>query len=134
MQRVQNACARFCFNIPPRTHVTPFLNDSDLLKMKARRDLHLANLLFGVLKFKSPPYLFNKLKWASIDNSRYPSRSCSRLILLTQKHRTVAFRGSFRFAATRCWNDLPPPLRDLKSVHAFKFKLKKILVSNQKSS
>lgn len=70
VQRVQNACARFCFKIPPRSHVTPYLNSSDLLKMKARRNLHLATLLFGIIKYKSPPYLFSKLEWASETNSR----------------------------------------------------------------
>lgn len=132
LQRVQNACARFCFYIPPRSHVTPYLNSSNLLKMKARRDLHLATLLFGVIKDKSPPYLYSKLEWAR-DKSRYPSRSCS-LVFVTKKHRTVAFRGSFRFAASRCWNDLPPPLRALKSLHTFRFKLKQELLALQKST
>ncbi|XP_039753361.1 uncharacterized protein LOC120628806 [Pararge aegeria] len=50
IQRVQNACARFCFDIPPRTHVTPFLNNHHLLKMGSRRKLHLAGLLYGVIK------------------------------------------------------------------------------------
>lgn len=131
LQRVQNACARFCFHIPPRSHVTPYLNASNMLKMKARRDLHLASLLFGVIKHKCPPYLFNKLEWARED-SRYPSRTCS-LVFVTKKHRTVAFRGSFRFAASRCWNDLPPPLRALKSLYTFKLKLKQELLAVQKS-
>ena len=39
-------------------------------------------------------------------------------------HRTAAFRGSFKFAATKCWNDLPPPLR-LKTIRSFKQKIKR---------
>lgn len=42
VQRVQNACARFCFPIPPRTHVTPFFNNSGLLKMQHRLTLFYA--------------------------------------------------------------------------------------------
>lgn len=34
IQRVQNACARFCFDIPRRAHVTPYLNEKGRLKMK----------------------------------------------------------------------------------------------------
>lgn len=49
IQRVQNACARFCFDIPLRAHVTPFLNKNIILKMKHRRKLHFVCLLFGVL-------------------------------------------------------------------------------------
>lgn len=133
IQRVQNACARFCFSIPPRTHVTPFLNSSNLLKMKARRHLHLATLLFGLTAKQIPGYLYSKLKWAS-DGSRYPRRACAHLALLTPRHRSVAFRGSFRFAASRCWNDLPPPLRALKTIGTFRSNLKNDLLYRQKCS
>ncbi|CAG9786786.1 unnamed protein product [Diatraea saccharalis] len=61
IQRIQNACARFCFHVPPRTHVTPFLNTANLLKMEARRKLHLATLLYGVIETKRPSYLYDKL-------------------------------------------------------------------------
>lgn len=131
IQRVQNACARFCFNIPPRNHVTPFLNSFNMLKMKARRELHLATLLFGITHNKTPFYLFSKLKSAK-DNSRYPRRECSHLMFLTPRHKSVAFRGSFRFAATKCWNSLPPPVRALKVVSTFKLKYKKELLRRQK--
>lgn len=133
IQRVQNACARYCFHVPPRTHITPFLNSSSLLKMKERRDLHLATLLFGIILHKNPPYLYSKLSWAS-ECGRYPKRACSYLIFRTPSHKTVAFRGSFRFAASRCWNVLlPPPLRSLKTVGSFKAQLKKELLCRQKS-
>ncbi|KAL0833080.1 hypothetical protein ABMA28_001190 [Loxostege sticticalis] len=59
LQRVQNACSRFCFNIPPRTHITPFINSAGQLKMEARRRLHLATMLFGVIASGKP----NGLSW-----------------------------------------------------------------------
>lgn len=65
IQRVQNACARYCFNKPPRAHVTPYLNSAQLLKMERHRQLHLATVLFGVIKYECPPHLFSKLHWAS---------------------------------------------------------------------
>lgn len=132
VQRVQNACARYCFHIPPRSHVTPFLNDSNLLKMEARRKLHLAVLLFGVIKSGKPIYLFNKFTWAQSVN-RNPMRACKH-IFTTPKHRTSVFRGSFKFAATRCWNDLPPPVRDLKTIVTFKKYLMKHLITLQLTS
>lgn len=130
VQRVQNACARFCFKIPPRTHVTPYLNKSNLLKMTLRRELHLATLLFGIQKHKEPEYLFKKLKWRSEYSSR-PVRTATG-VLVPYKHRTTAFRGSFRYTATKCWNNIPPPLRDLQTVHNFKFKFKQYLFDYQK--
>lgn len=128
IQRVQNACARFCFKIPYKAHVTPFLNHKSVLKMKARQKLHLSCLLFGVIKHESPGYLYERLTWFSKTRSL---RRCSTQ-LSTQYHRTTAFRGSFRYAASKCWNNIPPPIRDLQSIHGFKYKLKKFLLDHQK--
>lgn len=129
IQRVQNACARFCFHVPPRSHISPFLNSSNLLKMAARRKLHLAVLLFGVITKKYPKYLYDKFEWARA-HSRYPSRACT-FVFATPKHKSMAFRGSFKFAASRCWNDLPPPVRALKTVSVFRKTLKKQLLREQ---
>lgn len=110
IQRVQNACARFCFDIPLRAHVTPFLNKNIILKMKHRRKFHLACLLFGVLNHKVPSYLYNKLGWLSLIRSCGPRRCAGQLSM--QCHRSAAFRASFHYAATKCWNNIPPPIRN----------------------
>lgn len=130
VQRVQNACARFCFAIPLRGHVTPFLNKHFLLKMKSRRKLHLACLLFGVLNRKTPAYLYDKLTWMT-NRQMLSGRRCAPQ-LSTPHHRTAAFRGSFRYAATKCWNNIPPPIRTLTSTHGFKIKLKRFLLEEQR--
>lgn len=125
IQRVQNDCARFCFSIPPRSHITPFLNKNNILKMDHRRKLHLACLLFGVIQHKAPLYLFEKLTWLS---SRRPlgARQCS-IQLITPQHASAAFRGSFRYAATKCWNNIPPPIRNLQNITSFRKRLKKFI-------
>ena len=130
IQRIQNACARFCYNIPRRSHVTPFLNKHFILKMKSRRKLHLACLLFGVIKFKKPDYLYNKLNWL---NSRRECgrRQCSQQ-LSSQPHHTAAFRGSFRYAASKVWNNLPPPIRTTNTIYTFRKRLRQYLVEAQR--
>lgn len=130
IQRVQNACARFCYNVPPRAHITPFLNKGNLMRMSARRKLHLATLLFGTILTKKPDYLYKKLSW-SRDVNQIKTRASSYL-MLASSHKTAAFRGSFKFAASRCWNDLPPPLRALKTIGAFRSKFKCYLLQQQK--
>lgn len=130
IQRVQNACARFCFHVPPRSHVTPFLDSANMMKMEARRRLHLATLLFGILDTGRPCYLYEKLVWFG-DLSRFPKRKNTNIFAIP-KHGTMAFRGSFKFAASKCWNDIPPPLRDLKAVKTFRNHLKKYLTTLQK--
>uniref|UniRef100_A0A2A4KAV4 Reverse transcriptase domain-containing protein n=1 Tax=Heliothis virescens TaxID=7102 RepID=A0A2A4KAV4_HELVI len=130
IQRVQNACARFCFKIPPRSHVTPFINQHSILKMKSRRKLHLACLLFGVIKYQEPSYLYKKLSWIASKRQR-PVRQCSQQ-LSTEPHSTAAFRGSFRYAATKCWNNIPPPIRNIKTLGTFRTHLRKFLIDSQK--
>lgn len=130
IQRVQNACARFCFSIPFRAHVTPYLNEHTILKMRHRRKLHLACLLFGVLKFKAPSYLYNKLSWLS-KSRPHGSRRCADQ-LATKSHRSATFRGSFRYAATKCWNNIPPPIRNIQNAQCFKINLKKFIFKHQK--
>lgn len=132
IQRVQNACARFCFNIPPRSHITSYLNQHQIMKMKHRRKLHMACLLFGVIKHKSPSYLYEKLSWFSSLRER-GTRHC-RLHLMTPQHASAAFRGSFRYVATKCWNNIPPPFRNLGiSIHTFKLKLRKYITEHQRN-
>lgn len=130
IQRVQNACARFCFYIPSRCHVTPFLNKHYALKMKSRRKLHLACLLFSVVNFKNPSYLYDKLKWVT-EYRQCSSRHGSQQLSIP-RHRTANFTGAFRYAASKCWNNLPPPIRSQKSLHSFKHHLKKYLLDAQR--
>lgn len=133
IQRVQNACARFCFHIPPRAHVTPFLNNANILKMAARQELMFACLLFDTIQTKTPSYLFKKLRWSSEGRSNHGIRASRAIVLQVPQHRTVAFRGSFRYRATKCWNIIPPPIRELKSKPAFKVKYRLHLLNYQKN-
>lgn len=127
LQRIQNACARFCFPVPRRSHITPFLNRNNLLNMSARRKLHIASLLFEVIKSQEPAYLYNKLNFSQRRVRIAPRLMCC-------QHRTAAFRGSFRYAATKCWNNLPPPIRNCRSTSTFKHLLKNFLFDEQISA
>lgn len=129
LQRVQNACCRFCFTVPPRSRISPFLNAAGMLNMESRRQLHMSSLIFNLMKFNEPDYLFKKLK-VSPFHDRYGTRS-SRAPLAGHIHRSVAFRGSFRFQATKCWNDIPPPIRNLTVKSTFLNHLKLYLQQQQ---
>lgn len=126
IQRVQNSCARFSFPIPARAHVTPYLNSASMLNMESRRDLHIATLLFGIIKTQSHSYLFSKLRFTQRE-----SQITDRLICPSFK--TAAFRGSFKYLATKCWNNIPPPIRHSLSVYSFKIKYKNYLMLKQKN-
>lgn len=130
IQKVQNSCMRFCYAIPPRSHITPFLNTNNHLNMKGRRLLKLYTLLFGLRKTGIPSYLSKKFCWT--DNRPKPSRHPR--LQINEKAHLKSFRGSFRFASTKCWNDLPPPIRIISNLRQFKHKCKAWLLDTQKSS
>lgn len=130
IQRVQNACARFCFDVPKRAHITPYLNEKNILKMHGRRKLHLACLIQKVVHREIPVYLYEKFKWSGATKQRSARlRYFNSIIGFT--HKTVGFRGSFRFAAAKIWNDLPPPLRRKMSNTTFKEKVRSLFFRTQ---
>ena len=58
------------------------------------------------------------------------TRSTNMLQLASPKHKTEGFKGTFKFAASKVWNDLPPPLRVTTcSFMTFKRKLKKHILN-----
>lgn len=130
VQRVQNACARYCFGVAPREHVTPYLNSARILKMSLRRELHLSSLLFGVFKTSKPEYLFNRFKFRGSRSSLYGIRSVCNDLLLPRCHFAV-YKGSFKYSATKCWNNIPPPIKNLNTIGTFKLKLKQQLLEFQ---
>lgn len=129
IQKVQNACSRFCYDIPKRSHVTPYLTKGSCLKMESRQKLHFACLLFGVVQNQTPEYLYDKLTWRKRGESPIRATGC---VLVTPRCRMVRFRGSFRYNATKCWNNLPPPLREVKTISCFRKKYKALLIEQQK--
>lgn len=130
IQRVQNACARFCFSIPRREHVTPYLINKGILNMKSRRELHLACLTQKVIWNKKPEYLFEKLIFNK-DTHHLNTRSKLHNKLAVPKHNTAGFQGCFRYRTSKIWNDLPPPLRKNICGHAFKILVKRFLFHRQ---
>lgn len=97
--------------------------------MKSRRKFHLACLLFGVVNYKAPVYLHEKLMGSSENRQRASRHGSSQLHI--PRHRTEAFRGSFRYAASKCWNNIPPPIKRLKGVCSFRVRLKRYLIDEQ---
>ncbi|XP_063377522.1 uncharacterized protein LOC134664707 [Cydia fagiglandana] len=132
IQKVQNSCARFSERLGRRDRITPALNQLNSLKMSARRRVHLACATFRVLARQTSRALADKLRRAAAADSARPRRALHALLLVPPEYRAAAFRGSFRYAATKCWNDIPPPVREAKSIQQFKSRLKKLYMNNQK--
>lgn len=130
IQRVQNACARFCFTIPKRSHITPYLNNKKIIKMQGRRELHLAGLVYKVVRNKKPEYLYNKIEWQGESHGIH-TRSKARKMISCPKHKTKNYKGSFKYASSKIWNNIPPPIQTAMTYLSFKNNMKKYILDKQ---
>lgn len=100
VQKLQNACLRFVFDIPYREHITPFLTKHNILNMTNRRLLHFYAFLFRLLKNNEPLYLISRL---IMRLNPYQIRSITFEI---PSHTTSNFKKSFSYLAPKFLNDL----------------------------
>jgi hypothetical protein len=102
MQRMQNACIRFVYDLRRDVHVTPYYKLSNLLKYADKRNLYMAIAVFKIMRSEKPPYLFNRFQHLS-----QVSQRCNRLHskrLHVPKYRTETYNHSFTVTAAKLWN------------------------------
>lgn len=109
LQRAQNYCIRFIFNLRRDEHITPYLQQLSLLKLEQLRKYHTLTLLHALLQKSSPTYLFENFIFLSQINSHVTRRGG--LSLSIPPHKTIAFNKSFIVTACRLWNSLPDNIK-----------------------
>ena len=87
------------------------------LKLEERRKLHIATLIFKILKTETPSYLSSQFKYLSSFHN-LNTRSGNRLCI--PPHRTNFFNQSFQVAGARLWNSVDSEIRELNSVESFR--------------
>lgn len=124
LERLQNLCIRFIFDLRKYDHVSQFRSQLKWLPIRLRRDSHVLALLYGILfNPATPPYLKERFKYLS-------SIRCSQTHILAPPLSTSKFyNSSFTFRAVRLWNALPVELRLAKSLPIFKNQLKLYFLS-----
>lgn len=127
IQKVQNSCLRLIFGIKRRQRISYKLKTVGWLNMYNRRRLHLACFFHKILKYKSPPYLLNKLTFRNdVHNINIRRKD----ILTVPQHRKEIFKRSFSYNIAACINKLPFDGLIL-SCDSFKKRYKKYLIQNQ---
>lgn len=102
MQRAQNACVRFITGKSKFDHVTPIYKELGLLKLTDRRIVSQSILLWKIIKFKKPMYLYENFVKSSEVNIRQNRNTGS--TMLTPLHRTETYAKSFTVTSTKLWN------------------------------
>lgn len=126
LQRAQNYCIRFIFNLRRDAHVTPFFNHLSLLKLKELRQYHALTFLHAVLKTGSPRYIFERFKFLSQISSHSTRYGSSQLSI--PHHNSMFLNKSFTVSVCRSWNSLPDSLRNMDDSAGFRAGLKDLLL------
>jgi len=125
IQKVQNSCMRFAYNIPFRQHITPHLNAHNILNMKNRRKYHMYMLIYRIVKNEEPLYLKNHLV-----SMRNPNNTRNHHLFNVPAHRTNNFQKSFSYVSANLWNNLSNDLKN-SSPKIFSKQIKSMLLQEQ---
>jgi hypothetical protein len=125
VQRLQNACIRFIFNLPKGIHVTKYYKELGWLKIEQRRKLNKLSLLYSVLKFRTPSYLYDEFEFMSSVHNR--SNRYTKMLLRIPLHRTEKYSKSYLISTCKLFNayDIASLLN--LSYNIYKEKVKKML-------
>lgn len=126
IQKVQNSCMRFSYNIPFRHHITPYLNNYSILNMKNRRTLHMYSFIAKILQSNEPKDLRSKFTYIT-----HPHNTRFMQNYRVPPHQTAAYQKSFLYAAVHLWNSLSEHQKNL-SLNTLKKYIRDLLLEEQK--
>ncbi len=122
LQLIQNAAARFIFNEPKRTHVTPLFINLHWLPIAARIKFKALMFAYRTTSGSAPLYL-NSLLQTYMPSRSLCSASEQRFTVPSQRG-TKSLSLTFSFTVLIWWNDLPNSIRAAESLPIFKKRLK----------
>ena len=122
LQLIQNNAARIVTRSRKYDHITPILKRLHWLPVSSRIQYKICMLTFKCLHGKAPMYLAEMLT-PYRPTRALRSQGQNRLLEKPGRLKTVGDR-SFRTAAPKLWNGLPPALRMCDDLDAFKRDLK----------
>ena len=96
--------------------------------MANRRLLHAYVCFQGVVTAKSPPYLYNKIRFRTdVHNLNVRRKS----LITPPFHKTALFERSFSYNICKLYNRIPANIKCITKIDKFKYEMRKLLFSNQ---
>lgn len=127
IQKVQNSCIRFIYNLRKYDHISHTFKDLVWLNMENRRRLHFLVFVKRIVDSSIPSYLFNRLVHRSFFHSRNTRTSHMYSI---PSHTTEMYKSSFTYSSAYYFNKLPEELKT-QSNFTFKKQLKATFLNEQ---
>ena len=130
IQKVQNACVRFIFNLRKydRDHIRPYLNQLGWLNMSNRRLLHSYSIMYKIDKKLAPQYLIDLIP-RNLNNHNYNTRNSNNFRNL--RCNLVIKQNSFFPKMSSLYNDLPTSVKTSLTLASFKKQCKANLLLKQ---
>lgn len=127
IQKVQNSCLSFIYGIRRRNRISYKLKDANWLSMMKWRSLHLACLVYNIIIFGKPPYLYNKIRFRTdVHNINVRNRGN----VTIPNHRTEMFKRAFSYQVAVTYNKLATPYFQLLKLSLFPKAVFTYLMSN----
>lgn len=118
IQRVQNACLCFNYGIRKRERISHTSSQANWLNMHNRRALHSAASYHKIIKLKSPPYLYNKIKFRTdVHNINIRQKN-----LTIAKHTTEFKKILFTYCIAYIYNATPNDIKAITRITAYRKK------------
>ena len=135
IQKIQNWCVRFIFNIKrrDRVSVTELRKKLGWLSMSETRILHGLTYIFKMINDLAPHYLSDLITFKhEVYGEGVSTRSSSKKSLwISNEVRTKSRNNAFVFSMSNLYNDLPEEITTAKNVSSFKNRLKNYIKSGK---
>ena len=132
VQKVQDMCCRFIFNLKRSDHCNydEMRKKLGWLSMKQRRELHSLTMMYKILHGLAPNYLADLFSYQKEIHNFNTRGSQNDNIWIDKSITSKIHRNSFKYHTACQYNKLPSSIRECKSVNSFKVNLTKLLKSD----
>ena len=131
IQKVQNLCLRFIFDIKKKVHPNYDILRKELkwLDMDSRRLKHGLTLIYKIVHDLALNYLRDAFSLVSEIHTRN-TRSSNSNIWIKNSIKSKLHRNSYSFHMVKIYNSLPEDIKNSVSVNSFKTRIGKLLHEN----
>ena len=133
IQKIQNWCLRFIFDIKKRDHVdyNIFRTELKWLSMDSTRLKHGLTIIYKILHNQAPNYLRDAFSLVSEIHTVNTRSGTNQNIWIGKHFKSKLHRKSYTFEMANIYNKIPEDIKNSASVHLFKKNIGEFLMSNR---
>ena len=125
LQKIQNICVRFIYNLKKYDHISMFYIRLNWLKLEQRRLLHFGCLIYKMYLYNSPSYLTDMI----VSTKNVHNHNTRSQLFIPQINNSFG-KMMFKFYASQFWNSIPMPIRKAPTFNIFKSQLIEYIINN----